>query len=37
MVPLDSGVKAQGPDDLVIRTGIEETGAGDGDDMSYVK
>jgi hypothetical protein len=37
VVALDSGIQAQLPDDLIVRARVEEPGAGDGDEMSYVK
>ena len=36
MVPLDGRVQAEGPDNLVVRARIEESGAGDGDQVGDV-
>ena len=37
VIPLDGGIQAEGPDDFVVRAGIEKPGAGHRDQMSYVK
>ena len=36
VVPLDSRIQAEGPDDLVVRAGIEESGAGNRDQVGDV-
>ena len=36
VVPLDSRIQAEGPDNLVVRAGIEESGAGNRDQVGDV-
>ena len=37
VVPLHGGIQAEGPDDLVVRAGIEESGAGNRDEVGDVR